>query len=99
MSLFDNLFGQWGSDMAIDLGTANTLVAIPGEGIVLNNKAGVDIDTDDLISRVLTFGADAKVLIIHTHGSEAYTPEPGWEYEPSDPYRTEDGSMIYVPEE
>ncbi len=31
-----------------------------------------------------------QVLIVHTHATEAYTPEPGWEYEPSDTLRTED---------
>ena len=44
MSFIDELFGQWGSEMAIDLGTANTLVAIPGEGIVLNEPSVVAID-------------------------------------------------------
>lgn len=37
-----------------------------------------------------------KVLIIHTHASEAYTPSPGWEYEPSDTLRTEDTSRSVV---
>ncbi len=66
---------------------------LTGDGIILNNKAGIDVDVEDLIARVLSFGAGGKVLIIHTHGSEAYTPEPGWEYEASDPYRTEDAAM------
>lgn len=37
-----------------------------------------------------------KVLIIHTHASEAYTPSPGWEYEPSDTLRTEDTARSVV---
>ena len=37
-----------------------------------------------------------KVLIIHTHASEAYTPSPGWEYEASDTLRTEDTSRSVV---
>ena len=37
-----------------------------------------------------------KVLIIHTHASEAYTPSPGWEYEPSDTLRTEDTARNVV---
>ena len=34
--------------------------------------------------------AGPKVLIVHTHSSEAYTPEAGWEYEASDELRTQD---------
>ena len=34
-------------------------------------------------------GEGPKVLIVHTHSSEAYTPEPGWEYTESDELRTE----------
>lgn len=37
-----------------------------------------------------------KVLIIHTHASEAYTPSPGWEYEASDTLRTEDTARSVV---
>lgn len=33
-----------------------------------------------------------SVLIVHTHTTEAYTPEPGWEYEPSGGYRTLDAN-------
>ncbi len=33
--MFDKLFGFWSTDMAIDLGTANTLVYVRGKGIVL----------------------------------------------------------------
>ena len=33
MSIFDSLFGEYGGDLAIDLGTANTLVAVRGQGI------------------------------------------------------------------
>ena len=35
-------------------------------------------------------GEGAQILIIHTHGTEAYMPVPGEEYEASDPYRTTD---------
>ena len=34
--MFNNLIGMWSSDMAIDLGTANTLVYVKGRGVVLN---------------------------------------------------------------
>ena len=32
--MFNNLIGMWSSDMAIDLGTANTLVYVKGRGVV-----------------------------------------------------------------
>lgn len=46
-------------------------------------------------------GEGPKVLIVHTHSSEAYTQEAGWEYDESDPLRTEnaDRSIIRVGDE
>ena len=45
----------------------------------------------------LDFSQDGpKVLIVHTHSSEAYTPEDGWEYTPSDTLRTEDASRSVI---
>lgn len=42
-----------------------------------------------------------QILIYHTHGSEAYTPSEGWEYTPTDEYRTTESArnMIRVGEE
>ena len=37
-----------------------------------------------------------QILIIHTHGTEAYLPVPGEEYEASDPYRTTDGAHSVI---
>ena len=34
--MFNNLIGLWSADMAIDLGTANTLVYVKNRGVVLN---------------------------------------------------------------
>ena len=67
MDWFSNLTGQMGTDMAIDLGTANTLVAMTGEGIVINEPSVVAIDKSE--SRVLAVGADAKRMIGRTPGS------------------------------
>lgn len=67
MSLFDTLFGEYGGDLAIDLGTANTLVAVRGQGIVINEPSVVAIDKSE--SRVLAVGADAKRMIGRTPGS------------------------------
>lgn len=47
----------------------------------------------------LDFSGDGpKILIVHTHGTEAYTPEPGWEYKSSASYHTleADRSVIAV---
>lgn len=67
MSIFDmfsGLGGQMSSDMAIDLGTANTLVAIKGEGIVINEPSVVAIEKST--HRVLAVGHEAKNMINHT---------------------------------
>lgn len=52
------------ADMAIDLGTANTLVAITGEGIVINEPSVVAIEKST--QRVLAVGHEAKNMINHT---------------------------------
>ena len=39
--VLDKLFGMFSRDMAIDLGTANTLVYVKGEGVVLNEPSVV----------------------------------------------------------
>ena len=67
MSIFDSLFGEYGGDLAIDLGTANTLVSVRGQGIVLNEPSVVAIDKD--ADRVLAVGADAKRMVGRTPGS------------------------------
>lgn len=67
MSLIDRLFGNFGSDMAIDLGTANTLVSVRGQGIVINEPSVVAIEKQD--QRVLAVGADAKEMLGRTPGS------------------------------
>lgn len=67
MSLTDRLFGNFGSDMAIDLGTANTLVSVRGQGIVINEPSVVAIEKQD--QRVLAVGADAKEMLGRTPSS------------------------------
>lgn len=59
--------------LGIDLGTANTLVFVPGKGIVLNEPSVVAIS--DIGRRVLAVGADAKEMIGRTPGEIiAYRP-------------------------
>ncbi len=67
MSLFDTLFGSFGSDMAIDLGTANTLVSVKGQGIVINEPSVVAIEQQQ--QRVLAVGTEAKEMLGRTPGS------------------------------
>ncbi len=67
MSLVDLLFGQWGGDMAIDLGTANTLVSVRGRGIVLDEPSVVAIEKDE--KRVLSVGTEAKRMLGRTPGN------------------------------
>ena len=43
MGLFSKIKNVWSQDMAIDLGTANTLVVVKGQGVVLNEPSVVAI--------------------------------------------------------
>ena len=43
MGVFDRFKKIWSQDMAIDLGTANTLVVVKGQGVVLNEPSVVAI--------------------------------------------------------
>ncbi|WBQ08681.1 rod shape-determining protein [Kribbella sp. CA-293567] len=57
-----------GRDMAVDLGTANTLVYVRGRGVVLNEPSVVAIRTDEPREAV-AFGAEAKKMIGRTPGN------------------------------
>jgi rod shape-determining protein MreB len=56
-----------GRDMAVDLGTANTLVYVRGAGIVLNEPSVVAINSDN--GNILAVGAEAKRMIGRTPGN------------------------------
>jgi rod shape-determining protein MreB and related proteins len=63
------------SDMAIDLGTANTLVYVKGRGIVLNEPSVVAIKTVGGKKQVLAVGDEAKMMLGRTPGNiEAIRP-------------------------
>ena len=66
MSMFNSFTGVMGRDIAIDLGTANTLVYVRGEGIVLDEPSVVAIDTRD--GKPLAVGVEAKRMIGRTPG-------------------------------
>ncbi|MEX2519814.1 MAG: rod shape-determining protein [Paracoccaceae bacterium] len=67
--MFNGLFGMFSSDMAIDLGTANTLVYVKGKGIVLNEPSVVAYHIKDGKKEVLAVGEDAKLMLGRTPGS------------------------------
>ena len=57
-------FGSIGSrDIAIDLGTANTLVYVPGQGIVIDEPSVVAVEVSGGVRHVRAVGSDAKILI------------------------------------
>jgi len=60
----DGLTGLLGRDMAVDLGTANTLVYVRGRGIVLNEPSVVAVNTTT--SAILAVGSEAKRMIGRT---------------------------------
>src|ERR671920_756070 len=64
MGLLDNLGGFGGRDMAVDLGTANTLVYVRGRGIVLSEPSVVAID--QRTGEVHAVGVDAQRMIGRT---------------------------------
>lgn len=66
------------------------------EGIFLKNKTEYDINVDELLASPLSLDTGGRVLIIHTHGSEAYTPDGDDIYKPTDPSRTEDTNYNVV---
>jgi len=69
------LSSLFSSDMAIDLGTANTLVYVKGRGIILNEPSVVAYHTKDGKKKVLAVGEDAKLMLGRTPGSiEAIRP-------------------------
>ena len=70
MSFFDGLLGVFSNDLAIDLGTANTLVYVKGKGIVLSEPSVVAVSTSQRAkNRVLAVGIEAKKMLGTTPGS------------------------------
>ena len=68
--LFDAVWGLFSNDLAIDLGTANTLVFSKGEGIVVSEPSVVAVQKDSMGQRkVLAVGMEAKKMLGRTPGS------------------------------
>lgn len=68
--LFDFVLGMFSNDLAIDLGTANTLVSVKGEGVVLSEPSVVAVHRDARgMKKVLAVGAEAKRMLGRTPGN------------------------------
>ncbi|UCF01761.1 MAG: rod shape-determining protein [Deltaproteobacteria bacterium] len=74
--LLDPILGRFSNDLAIDLGTANTLVCVKGKGVVLNEPSVVAVSKNGKDNnKVLAVGSDAKVMLGRTPGNiEAIRP-------------------------
>ncbi|MBR5094141.1 MAG: stage II sporulation protein P, partial [Oscillospiraceae bacterium] len=71
---------------------------IPG-GLALKNETRYELDLEEILRdgpRVRLPAEGPQILIVHTHGSEAYTPAGLDRYEASDAYRTEDPSLSVI---
>ncbi|MDI9569455.1 MAG: rod shape-determining protein [Pseudomonadota bacterium] len=68
--LFDFVLGKFSNDLAIDLGTANTLVYVKGKGIVLSEPSVVAVHMDSRgVKKVLAVGTEAKKMLGRTPGN------------------------------
>ena len=68
--LFDFILGKFSNDLAIDLGTANTLVYVRGKGIVLNEPSVVAVHKNSKgEKKVLAVGTEAKKMLGRTPGN------------------------------
>lgn len=68
-SPFNFLFGWMSNDLAVDLGTANTVLYVKGKGIVLREPSVVAVRRDQRGSRVLAVGREAKEMLGKTPGN------------------------------
>ena len=68
--IFDSILGLFSSDLAIDLGTANTLVYVKGRGIVVSEPSVVAVSKDGRgPDRVRAVGTQAKQMLGRTPGN------------------------------
>jgi rod shape-determining protein MreB and related proteins len=68
--VLNSIFHWFSKDLAIDLGTANTLIYVKGEGIVCNEPSVVAVRKDARAGRrILAIGAEAKKMLGRTPGS------------------------------
>ncbi len=62
--IFDKFVGMFSNDLAIDLGTANTLISAKGQGIIINEPSVVAVQHDRFgRDKILAVGLEAKMMI------------------------------------
>jgi len=69
MGMFEKIAKIWSQDMAIDLGTANTLVVLKGQGVVLNEPSVVAVVEEKGKKSILAIGDEAKTMLGRTPGN------------------------------
>src|SRR3970040_414550 len=67
--MFNRIFSFFSNDLAIDLGTASTLIYVKGKGIVTNEPSVVAVKKDGRGKRVLAVGREAKAMLGRTPGN------------------------------
>lgn len=67
--IFDKALGYFSNDLAIDLGTANTLVYVKGKGVMLDEPSVVAVKEDSRGKKVLAVGHEAKKMLGRTPGN------------------------------
>jgi rod shape-determining protein MreB len=73
--MFSSLLGMLSNDLAIDLGTANTLVYVRGKGILLNEPSVVALQDNKGTKVPYAFGVQAKMMLGKTpHDITAFRP-------------------------
>jgi rod shape-determining protein MreB len=73
--MINNILGAIGEDIAIDLGTANTLIYVPGRGVVLDEPSVIAVRGMNGQRSVIAVGAKAKQMLGRTpEGVEAIRP-------------------------
>jgi len=68
-NFFNKISEIWSTDMAIDLGTANTLVVLKGQGVVLNEPSVVAVVDEKGKKSVIAVGDEAKTMLGRTPGN------------------------------
>nr|WP_306344628.1 rod shape-determining protein [Nitrosophilus labii] len=67
--MFDKIVGFFSNDMGIDLGTANTLVLVKGQGVIINEPSVVAVQKDKYgREKILAVGREAKEMVGKTPG-------------------------------
>ncbi|MEO1174400.1 MAG: rod shape-determining protein, partial [Myxococcota bacterium] len=67
--IFDWFSGLFSNDLAIDLGTSNTLIFVKGKGVVINEPSVVAVQSDNRGGKkILAVGREAKDMLGRTPG-------------------------------